>query len=285
MNSLTSTNNHFSLHNVDNYKSVLANSLNDILDKYIHLICEYLKFIVENIKIKNKTYFTFILMRGLETITHVFNNIIFFSKNLDMAYYHGQKSFYYYVEFIGQITEEKNVFLKLSSRDASMYVYKKTIFEITNEHRKISTYMDQELSKKLDGLQLHIQIYKNIIYFFLTSNTTFKLENKSKQQIIEYFIYRFEILSNKINSVIFNNDEAKGIGLFVDILNTEEDIEIEKYLDILDSFSKKICKTIAIVSEKKFKRKKIDDNFNIMIKESPDKFISWFFTNQNSPEY
>ena len=47
MKSLTSTNNHYSLHNVDNYNSVLDNSLNDILDKYIHLICEYLKFIVE----------------------------------------------------------------------------------------------------------------------------------------------------------------------------------------------------------------------------------------------
>ena len=283
MKSLTSTNNHYSLHNVDNYNSVLDNSLNDILDKYIHLICEYLKFIVENIKIKNKTYFRFILMRGLETITHVFNIILFFSKNLDMAYYHGQKSFYYYVEFIGQITEDKNIFLKLSSRDGSMYVYKKTIFEITNEHRKISTYMDKELSKKLDGLQLYIKIYKNIIFFF-TSNTTFTRENKSEKQIIEYFIYRFEILSNKINSVIFNNEEVKGIGLFVDIFNTEEDMEIEKYFDILDIFSKKICKTITIVSEKKFKRKKIDDNFNIMIKDSPDKFISWFFTNQNFPE-
>ena len=52
--------NHYSLQNVENYKSLLDNSLNDVLDKYILLICEYLRFIVENIKMKNKSYFKFI---------------------------------------------------------------------------------------------------------------------------------------------------------------------------------------------------------------------------------
>jgi len=263
--------NYYSLLNVDNYKSLLENSLNEVLDKYITLICEYFKFIVENIKMKNKGYFKFILVRGLETITHVFNNILFYSKNLEMSYYHGQKAFYYYVEFIGQISEEQNVFLQLSSRDATMYVYKKTIFEISNEHRKISTYIDEELTQKLNGIHLHMQIYKNIFNYLLT------IEENLRDEIIDFFIYRFELLCNKINSVILSNEESKVIDFFVDHLNTKA-LDIEKYLDVLDFFTKRICKTKSILSEKKIKHKILDDGFDSMLQQIPDKFITWLFS-------
>jgi hypothetical protein len=263
--------NHYSLQNVENYKSLLDNSLNDVLDKYILLICEYLKFIVENIKMKNRSYFKFILVRGLETITHVFNNILFYSKNLEMSYYHGQKAFYYYVEFIGQISEEQNVFLQLSSRDATMYVYKKTIFEISNDHKKISTYIDEEITQKLKGIQLHMQIYKNIINYLLI------VEESLRDSIVEFFIYRFELLCNKINSVILSNEESKVIDFFIDHLNTKL-LDIEKYLDVLDFFTKRICKTKSILSEKKIKQKILDDGFDNILEQPPDKFISWIFS-------
>lgn len=263
--------NHYSLQNIDNYKPLLENSLNDVLDKYILLTCEYLRFIVENIKMKNKGYFKFILIRGLETITHVFNNILFFSKNLEMAYYHGQKAFYYYVEFIGQISEEQNVFLQLSSRDATMYVYKKTIFEISNDHRKSSTYIDEEIIQKLKGIQIHMQIYKNVINYLLI------VEDNLRETIVEFFIYRFELFCNKINSVILSNEESKVIDFFIDNLNTKL-LEIEKYLDILDFFTKRVCKTKAILSEKKIKLKILDDDFDNMLKQTPDKFTAWLFS-------
>ena len=56
-----------------------------------------------------------------------------------MTYFHSQKSFYFYVEFIGQISEDQHSFLHLSSKDASIFVYKKTIFEINDEIIKNSS--------------------------------------------------------------------------------------------------------------------------------------------------
>ena len=47
-----------------------------------------------------------------------------------MAYYHAIKSFYIYIEFIEQIAEDHHSFLKLYSRDAALFVYKKTIYNI-----------------------------------------------------------------------------------------------------------------------------------------------------------
>jgi hypothetical protein len=40
------------------------------------------------------------------------------------------------VEFIGQIGDDNHSFLQLNSKDASLFVYKKTIFNINNEYRK-----------------------------------------------------------------------------------------------------------------------------------------------------
>jgi hypothetical protein len=91
---------------------------------------EYLKYVLENHKIKNACYKKFILIRGLETINHVFYFILYYTNNLEITYFHSQKAIYFYVEFIQQTSTEENSFLQLNSRDAIMYVYKKTIFEI-----------------------------------------------------------------------------------------------------------------------------------------------------------
>ena len=83
----------------------------------------------ENIKLQNQIYLKFIVIRGLETITNVFSIILYYTKNIDLTYFQCQKSFYYYIEFIGQISEEQHSFLQLNSRDAITYVYKKTLVD------------------------------------------------------------------------------------------------------------------------------------------------------------
>jgi len=273
IHSVASSNNHYSLNNHENFHSFLEYSSNEILDKYILLNCEYLKFFIENITIKNKHYFKFIMIRGLETITHVFHYILFYSKNLDMAYYHSQKSFYYYVEFIGQISDDQNTYLQLSSRDATIYVYKKTIFEINNENKRLFNIINNDTIQKLDCVQLQTQMYKHIIVYVMNI-----LDNNIiNKDLLDFFTYRFEIICNKINSVILNYTELKTIYFFIENINTKN-ISFEKYLDILDLFSKKICKTKSIIHEKKmqnkFLTKEIDD---ILMEQTSEKFIQWLF--------
>ena len=126
----------FSLHNNENYRKELEPEIRDILKKISQLFINYFKFITGNIKLSKSNFSRFIITRGLDTIINVFNNILFYTKNLDLTYFHCQKAFYFYVEFVGQISEDEKMILQLTSRDATTYVYKKTIFELNNDIRK-----------------------------------------------------------------------------------------------------------------------------------------------------
>ena len=77
----------FSLHNVDNYKKELESTTLEIADKLSYLILEYLKFIFENITIKNNNYTKFVIIRGFNTIIHVFRNLLYYTKNFNIQFY------------------------------------------------------------------------------------------------------------------------------------------------------------------------------------------------------
>ena len=113
---ISNKDNNYSLHNLENYKKNIDTDIAEVTEKYYKLLLEYYKFIIENIKIKNENLTRFIIIRGLDTITNVFNNILYYTKNIDMTYFHCQKSFYFYVEFVGQISEDEKMFLQLTSR-------------------------------------------------------------------------------------------------------------------------------------------------------------------------
>jgi hypothetical protein len=86
----------YSLHNADNFKKELDVSYNDVVYKLSTLLTEYLKFYLENTNIKNLFYVKFIIMRGMHTIVHVFRYLLQYSKNIDLTYFHCQKSLIFF---------------------------------------------------------------------------------------------------------------------------------------------------------------------------------------------
>jgi hypothetical protein len=133
-----------------------------VIENYKELILEYYKFINENIKTQNPEYYEYIMNRGLDTITHVFNTILYCTKNQEIVYYYTQKSIYLYIEFVNQITEIDKHFLQLTSRDATIYVYKKTIFDLNIESRKKSEIGSNETKDKLNMIANNINILKTV---------------------------------------------------------------------------------------------------------------------------
>ena len=143
------------------FNKELNQSVSEIMEKYVSLVIEYTTFIRDKTNILYKKHYPYILARGLDTITHVFIMILFYTKNIELTYYHSQKSFYYYVEFIEQILDVQHTFLHLSSRDASIFVYKKTIYEINQEHRK-ETENNAEDDERFKKINAYAQIYKEV---------------------------------------------------------------------------------------------------------------------------
>jgi hypothetical protein len=105
--------NNYSLNNIENYRKTLECGLGEVTKIYGDLLVEYSNFISENIKVKNSSFSRFIIIRGLDTITNVFLHILNATKNIELTYFHCQKSFYFYVEFVGQISDEEKSFLSL----------------------------------------------------------------------------------------------------------------------------------------------------------------------------
>lgn len=150
------------------FNKELNRPIAEIVEKYIALIGEYYAFIRENPNIIHKKQYSYLLARGLDTITHVFTIILFYTKNLELTYYHSQKSFYFYVEFIEQILDAQNAFLHLDSRDASIFVYKKTIYEI-NPDLRTEVENPPEIDEQFKIINAYIQIYKEVPYDMVTT--------------------------------------------------------------------------------------------------------------------
>jgi len=276
MNSVITINNnninHYSLNDSNNYRTELSNTIGDSVNKYNTLLIEYLNFIVDNIGIKNSAYSKFIIERGIETITHVFTLILYYSRNVDMSYYHGQRSFYFYVEFIGQISDDQHTFLNLSSRDAAMFVYKKTIFELSTDYRKNLTEPTKDTLEKLDILNMNICIFKNMIYFTLR-----EMKITEKNIIISNLVKQMESMCNKLLKYKFSIQEYTTIENFISLMS--KTTCINKYYELVDLFIQKYSKikpeSANKITDAKISEKFSDPNCESKLEESSEKFIKW----------
>jgi len=187
-----------SLQNVENYKKdfyINSNNNNnnnnnnnalmtenhnemDTYMKYVNVINQYLLFGIETIKNKNSEYLKYILIKGLFTISHVFKMLLLLTRNLDLTYYHCQKSYSYYIEFIGQIGDDAVTYLQLNSKDAALFVYKKTIFDINHEYKK-NYYETKSEEKKNKIISIFIDTYNKLIETELTHLTCQQLQQKN----------------------------------------------------------------------------------------------------------
>jgi hypothetical protein len=153
-------NSKISLSNSENYYNSLSVNINDILLQQINILEEYIKNIndIFHVNKKNKLY---IIIKGIETIFHIYQQILFYTNNHKLAYYYSHKSIYLYKEYNSQITDDSNSFLNLTTRDAIIYIYKKTIFEIKpNLLKKDETNKQKEI---FDILFLHNNIIKLLL--------------------------------------------------------------------------------------------------------------------------
>jgi hypothetical protein len=225
------------LNSVVNYKNYLDTSLKEILIKYTTLVTEYIELVSEKINITKMYYYKYIFIRGLDTITTVFKLLLYLTKNIELSYYHSQKAFYFYVEFIEQISDDQNSFLQLSSREACMFVYKKTIFEINNDFRKNMLENTEELYFK-SIIDNYLYIYKHIVNYCI-NHSNFTFNNKIAHiHLCRDEINKYSCLLNA-NCLYFSKNNIETIYLFI-INMIEQNISIKQYFEILNLFIKKI---------------------------------------------
>jgi hypothetical protein len=261
MKTITNKETSYSLHNPENYKKELDCEIGDVATKLADLFISYFKFIAEHIKLRQSTFSKFIIIRGLDTIVNVFNYILFYTKNIDATYFHCQKAFYLYVEFVGQISEDEKMFLQLSSKDATTYVYKKTIYEINNELKKNNETITDYTKLKLNVINSCVDLYKTLLLHLIHNN----LKNI-------LCLTKLEELYTKLNK-LHDKSILEKLNRIVDQLYYKTN-DVDKFYTIMLLIVKKIIKTPGIIEDKtdKFLSEDLLEKLN----ETPEKFITWF---------
>ena len=252
-----------SIFNLEIYETVLQN--------YISMISEFLLGLVKKIHIHDTKYYIFVIQRGLETLKHCFKIMYLYTKNADLSISYCKKALCYYIEFMGQIGEDSNSFLQLNSKDAALFVYKKTIFEIDNDFRKdymVSTIENDFLSALSTNIDIFGEIVMNILYL-----TDDKMENRV-HTIVNAIGKSMDICSRV--SYTKNNIE-KGHTLLFFITTIKDFVNDHlKYSEMCNSFAKKYkTKTITTdrIHEKLYRNKGIEQLNNL----TTLRFINWIF--------
>jgi len=242
-----STVDNFSLHNFENYNKELKQECRYILNQFIELNNKFLLLSLENIQIQDKIFKQYVMKKGVETIEHIFIFLIFYTLNNDLTYYHCEQGYVYYVEFIGQmIMNGDTTGFALTSKDAILFVFKKTIFEISKEYRE-NNPLNENYEKKIKLIKQLTSTYKNLLFLYIdnlnTSNTKLN-ENETKtirNIIVNFFVNVFE--NNTINSNYNNSDNAIEIlNYFIDFIRKYDKLSIHNKLNVLELFIKKYNK-------------------------------------------
>jgi hypothetical protein len=171
---------------------------------------------------------------------------------MDIAFYHSQKAFYFYIEFIEQINHDQNAYLKLNSKDAILFVYKKTIYDIPYELRlKIHKSQDSSsaLHEPLDVIRLFKNMYQNILQYFIQNMKTSSETVNKNPFSLEWNKRDFQIMTQqmerKMEKIIFlsfkqNVSYFELLDLFIQ--RFEKQVHYETYLQIIEQFLKKTNK-------------------------------------------
>lgn len=243
---------------------------------FIELINEYLTHTKDKILIQNQSKYIFVLERGIETISHIYNQLLLYTKNIELTIYHCERAYAYYVEFIGQIGDDKNSYLQLNSKDATLFVYKKTIFEVNNDFRK-KFEIDDDDKIVLETTKNINNMYKKILLNILHTDEI-SIENnvnllpfamKSASKAIE------KVINYEESNLYKLRDTLKISNKFIDLLGCKK-LDTIKYSKIIESFLKKQKK--VKIDEKVLLEKFNNGNFNKFINNlSSYKFTLWLF--------
>lgn len=238
----------FILQNLENYNKQLYDDYKDIFHKYIELNNNYLMLCMESIHIQDEIYKKYVIKKGGETIEHIFNFLLYYTLNTDLTYHHCEQGFIYYIEFIGQmIINGDSTGLALSSKDAVLFVLKKTIFDISKEYRENNSLSESD-NKKLKLVKNFTSAYKNLLFLYI-DGLNFDSEKVIKENETRSIK---NIVINMLCNEIVENDNTNVIDVinyFIDFIRNKEELGIYNKLNIIEHFIKKYNKQFITIDK------------------------------------
>jgi hypothetical protein len=173
-------------------KKKLNCSISEILLKYFDLVEDYVNTFKKNIKINNINHKNVIFNKGLSCIIIIYSVLLINTNNLNLVITDTKKGFYYYIEFIEQILSNKN--LNLTTHDALLFVYKKTINNLKTKTQVISVH---------NKIKILLQLYNFLLLEHINLNTLY-IDNQIIKHIKDLIIDISKLKSIKKTTEISN---------------------------------------------------------------------------------
>lgn len=188
----------YKLTNKNNYRLEINDSSILVQLSYVKIVHYYIIHYFEKMNNKNKNIF----IQGFKSITHIFLLLFLYTKHLEMTIFHCQNAIFYFIEYIGQITDkDDNMFFNLTLKDAIVYIYTKTIYDI-NADIKQNHSTNLKEKQILENIECFISYYKNIINIMVNEDYFLNLTLEDKKE-------KLTVLRNKMENFIiyFFKDE------------------------------------------------------------------------------
>ena len=263
---------------ITNYnKTITSKTLYDSMNIYISISSQCVQYLLKNLKTTNKEYLNFIIERGLATLKHMHNIMFMYTKNSDLLHHHLEKGYLYYVEFVSQIGEDTNSYIKLNSKDATLFVYKKTIYDINQEYRN-NMKLSKDNKKYIEKMHLFTDVYNTILINLM--NLLMDEMINSEDKLKEYMTYSkdFDRLVAIVYNIFIKKDYEKYSRIVKDLAYslTSNRISGGKYLKIYNLVTNKYYK--KGIEYKTFKKKIYENNTTQLNNLTSLKYVNWLIT-------
>tara|TARA_B100001093_G_scaffold490309_2_gene529229 strand:- start:51 stop:956 length:906 start_codon:yes stop_codon:yes gene_type:complete len=205
---------------------MINDSVSNILQKYNLIKNNYTKLLLINItNFKTINEIENIYYKGCNLLTNVFNISLLYSDNLLEVYNLCEKSYIYYIEFVNQINLNisNDSSFELTLKDAVIFSYKKTIFNLDNTIlNKNDNTIKLKLKLKLKIIEIFINIINKLYFindfkifniFHSHDINQYKLSDTYNEftNLLDNLLKKILSDTNKIFKKIINNSELNTI--------------------------------------------------------------------------
>tara|TARA_R110001592_G_scaffold60820_3_gene185397 strand:- start:102 stop:827 length:726 start_codon:yes stop_codon:yes gene_type:complete len=232
----------FSLKNENNYKSTFNESSLNIFNSYQEIVIRY--FEKYNFFFMDEQYNKYIKNKGLYGICNIFKLLLLYTKNIDVVKYHTNNAVLYFLGFVEQIANANNNYLNLNIKDAIMFIYKKTIFDIIKKDEIVNCKKTDNITKLIDifNYGLTSTIYYDLEFSTVVKYTTYI--NCCKKYKDEDILYKYLKIIIIFKDILPNTKEsAKILSLFIKEIQLKRNIN---YKTLESQISMFYCKNKII---------------------------------------
>jgi len=194
----------------------------------------YITTIEQTVQMDDKSYYRYILCKGIENLKNIFRLLLVYTKNKDMAAFQTEKAMLYYVEFMGQISNEHSFIINLNGKDATLFIFKKTLYDLVKQDSSMTDADTQTLLVMDRFIDTHSAILKIVLSSSDAENGVIKCVQTMHKKMcsdVDRFIIHHDIISDLIKTVSDNITSSQLIAL-ITVLIKSESVELVKNIEL-----------------------------------------------------